>query len=102
MFANFAYITYSCDDETWNEQPNLVLTESGNMADSNNLIYMNLKYLFLGIAIATFTVTAKAIDYVPQNTSASISLKVPGNIAKQYLKAIIRQRIKVHILTQKL
>ena len=54
------------------------------MADSNNLIYMNLKYLFLGIAIATFTVTAKAIDYVPQNTSASISLKVPGNIAKQY------------------
>lgn len=54
------------------------------MADSNNLIYMNLKYLFLGIAIVTFTVTAKAIDYVPQNTSASISLKVPGNIAKQY------------------
>lgn len=53
------------------------------MADPNNFIYMNFKYLFLGIAI-TCAATVKAIDYVPQHTSASISLKVPGNEAKQY------------------
>lgn len=45
---------------------------------------MRLKYLLLVIAIGTFAGTAKAIDYVPQHTSASISLKVPGNMAKQY------------------
>ena len=52
--------------------------------DSHNLIYMNLKCLLCGIAILVCVGTVKAIDNVSERVSASISLKVPGNEAKQY------------------
>ena len=45
---------------------------------------MNLKCLLCGIAILVCVGTVKAIDNVSERVSASISLKVPGNEAKQY------------------
>lgn len=45
---------------------------------------MNLKCLFCGALIALYVGAAEAVNYVPENISASISLKVPGNIAGRY------------------
>lgn len=46
---------------------------------------MNLKSLFVGVAVSGLcTMTANAIDYTPERIAASISLKVPGNPAKEY------------------
>jgi len=45
---------------------------------------MNLKCLFCGALIALYVGAAEAVNYVPENISASISLKVPGNIAERY------------------
>ena len=45
---------------------------------------MNLKCLLCGIAILVCVGTVKAIDNVSERVSASISLKVPGNEAKQF------------------
>ena len=45
---------------------------------------MNLKYLLFGIAIGICAESAEAFDYVPERTSASVSIKVPGNKSKQY------------------
>ena len=48
------------------------------------VLFMNIKNLLLGIAVGACSVSAHAIDYVPERVSASISLKVPGNEAKRY------------------
>ena len=46
---------------------------------------MNLKSLLCGIVIGAVSIgTAGAFEYLPERASASISLKVPGNKAKQY------------------
>lgn len=48
------------------------------------LIYMNLKCLFCGMTLVAYLTTAQAINNVSEHISAFISLKVPGNEAKQY------------------
>ena len=45
---------------------------------------MNLKFLLCGIATVLLTGTVKAVDYTPEQVNAHVSLKVPGNKAKQY------------------
>lgn len=45
---------------------------------------MNFKCLFCGALITLYVGVAEAVNYVPENISASISLKVPGNVAKRY------------------
>lgn len=45
---------------------------------------MNFKCLFCGALIALYVGVAEAVNYVPENISASISLKVPGNVAERY------------------
>lgn len=45
---------------------------------------MNFKCLLCGLAVWTSIGTVEAITNVPERVSASISLKVPGNQAKQY------------------
>ena len=45
---------------------------------------MNLKCLFCGVLIALYVDVAEAVNYIPENISASISLKVPGNEAEKY------------------
>lgn len=45
---------------------------------------MKLKCLFCGVFIGLSVEVAEAINYVPENISASISLKVPGNESKEY------------------
>lgn len=45
---------------------------------------MKLKCLFCGVLIGLCVEVAEAINYVPENISASISLKVPGNESKEY------------------
>lgn len=46
---------------------------------------MKLKHLFCGVLVGLSVEVAEAVNYVPENISASISLKVPGNEAKEYL-----------------
>ena len=45
---------------------------------------MNFKCLFCGALITLYVGVAEAVNYVPENISASISLKVPGNVAERY------------------
>lgn len=45
---------------------------------------MNLRCLFCGLIITACVTTTLAIDRLPERLSASISLKIPGNKAKQY------------------
>lgn len=45
---------------------------------------MNFKCLFCGAFITLYVGVAEAVNYVPENISASISLKVPGNVAERY------------------
>ena len=45
---------------------------------------MNFKCLFCGVLITLYVGVAEAVNYVPENISASISLKVPGNVAERY------------------
>lgn len=45
---------------------------------------MKLKCLFCGIFIGLYVETAEAINSIPENISASISLKVPGNESEKY------------------
>lgn len=45
---------------------------------------MNLKCLLCGMLMGTYIVTAGAFNNVPERISAYISLKVPGNQARQY------------------
>lgn len=45
---------------------------------------MNLKFLLCGIAIGLLTGSAWAVNYTPEQVNAHISLKAPGNKAKQY------------------
>lgn len=49
---------------------------------------MRLKHLFLGIMLFTGITGAGAANAAPEDISASISLKVPGNDAKQYPLAL--------------
>lgn len=49
---------------------------------------MRLKRLFLGIMLFTGIMGAGAANVAPEDISASISLKVPGNDAKQYPLAL--------------
>lgn len=45
---------------------------------------MNLKYLLCGMFMMAYIATAGAFNNVPERISANISLKVPGNQARQY------------------
>lgn len=45
---------------------------------------MNWKYLFCGLAVAAYAAVAGAFNDTRERVSACISLKVPGNEAKQY------------------
>lgn len=45
---------------------------------------MNLKCLFCGILVGLYVGTVEAANYTPDNISASISLKVPGNESEKY------------------
>ena len=45
---------------------------------------MNFKCLFCGALITLYVGVAEAVNYVPENILASISLKVPGNVAERY------------------
>ncbi|WP_321334947.1 hypothetical protein [uncultured Bacteroides sp.] len=45
---------------------------------------MKIKRLLFGVMALMGTVCVGAINYMPENVSASISLKIPGNDAKQY------------------
>ncbi len=49
---------------------------------------MKLKTIFLGALLAVGVVRAGAVGHAPENISASISLKVPGNGAKSYSLAL--------------
>lgn len=49
---------------------------------------MRLKRLFLGVMLLVGITGAGAANAAPEDISASISLKVPGNDAKQYLLAL--------------
>ena len=49
---------------------------------------MKLKTIFLGALLAVGVVRAGAVGHAPENISASISLKVPGNCAKSYSLAL--------------
>lgn len=51
---------------------------------------MNLKCLLCGIAVGLFAGTADAINYVPEQVAAHVSLKVPGNDAIQYPLSLIQ------------
>ena len=51
-------------------------------------VTMRLKRLFLGIMLFTGITGAGAANAAPEDISASISLKVPGNDAKQYPLAL--------------
>lgn len=52
---------------------------------------MRLKRLFLGVMLLAGITSAGAANFAPGNVSASISLKVPGNDAKQYSLALQKQ-----------
>ena len=45
---------------------------------------MNLKCLLCGILIGVYVDVAEAVNYIPENVSASVALKVPGNASKRY------------------
>ena len=45
---------------------------------------MNLKCLFCGILVGLYVEAIEAVNYTPEKTSASISLKVPGNESEKY------------------
>ena len=49
---------------------------------------MRLKRLFLGVMLLVGITGAGATNAAPEDISASISLKVPGNEAKQYPLAL--------------
>ena len=49
---------------------------------------MNLKCLLCGILIGVYVDVAEAINYIPENVSASVALKVPGNASKRYPLAL--------------
>lgn len=49
---------------------------------------MRLKRLFLGVMLLVGITGAGATNAAPEDISASISLKVPGNDAKQYPLAL--------------
>ena len=49
---------------------------------------MRLKRLFLGVMLLVGITGAGAANAAPEDISASISLKVPGNDAKQYPLAL--------------
>ena len=49
---------------------------------------MRLKRLFLGVMLLAGITGAGAANVAPEDISASISLKVPGNDAKQYPLAL--------------
>ena len=51
---------------------------------------MRLKRLFLGVMLLVGITGAGATNAAPEDISASISLKVPGNDAKQYTAKIGR------------
>ena len=50
---------------------------------------MRLKRLFLGVMLLVGITGAGAANAAPEDISASISLKVPGNDAKKYPLALI-------------
>lgn len=52
---------------------------------------MRLKRLFLGVMLLAGITSAGAANFAPGDVSASISLKVPGNDAKQYALALQKQ-----------
>ena len=69
----------------WEIYLNKVLTESGLVLIHIIMMScMNLKFLLCGIAIGLLTGSAWAVNYTPEQVNAHISLKVPGNKAKQY------------------
>ena len=69
----------------WEIYLNKVLTESGLVLIHIIMMScMNLKFLLCGIATVLLTGTVKAVDYTPEQVNAHVSLKVPGNKAKQY------------------
>lgn len=53
---------------------------------------MKLKCLFCGVFIGLCVEVAEAINYVPENILASISLKVPGNESKEYSLNLIQSK----------
>lgn len=69
----------------WEIYLNKVLTESGLVLIHIIMMScMNLKFLLCGIAIGLLTGSAWAVNYTPEQVNAHISLKAPGNKAKQY------------------
>ncbi|GAB6870902.1 hypothetical protein JCM16496A_33070 [Bacteroides rodentium JCM 16496] len=57
---------------------------------------MKLKTIFLGALLAVGVVRAGAVGHAPENISASISLKVPGNGAKSYSLALQKMQNGVY------
>ena len=51
---------------------------------NTNYLHMNIKNVFLGVALMACTAGAYAAGYEAERVSASISLKVPGNDAVHY------------------
>ena len=61
-----------------------ILTQSVSLPIHINLDYMKLKCL-LGVVFTGLCMeAAEAVNHIPEKSAASISLKVPGNAAKEY------------------